>query len=196
MEAWTLHLAGDRFDFCSACDSSRPIGINRRILSESVRTLTVFNSEFLSWEIAKARVSGGHHMQELCLSLKSNKQRLGQEQERGRDKSLGPTVPEASFTSACPVLCCVYLVTHNSLRLHGLYVAFEASLPKELSRQERWNGVTFPSPGDLPDPGIKPASPTLAGGVTTSSATREACCPVLGSNKFCPLPLLFFLKFG
>ena len=79
MEAWTLHLAGDRFDFCSARDSSRPIGINRRILSESVRTLTVFNSEFLSWEIAKARVSGGHHMQELCLSLKSNKQRLGQE---------------------------------------------------------------------------------------------------------------------
>ena len=27
------------------------------------------------------------------------------------------------------------------------------------SRQEYWNGLPFPSPGDLPDPGIKPASP-------------------------------------
>ena len=28
-------------------------------------------------------------------------------------------------------------------------------------RQEYWNGLTFPSSGDLPDPGIEPASPTL-----------------------------------
>ena len=27
--------------------------------------------------------------------------------------------------------------------------------------QEYWNGLSFPSPGDLPDPGIKPWSPTL-----------------------------------
>ena len=31
----------------------------------------------------------------------------------------------------------------------------------EFSRQEYWNGLPFPSPGDLPDPGIKPRSPTL-----------------------------------
>ena len=29
------------------------------------------------------------------------------------------------------------------------------------SRQEYWSGLPFPSPGDLPDPGIKPRSPTL-----------------------------------
>ena len=28
-------------------------------------------------------------------------------------------------------------------------------------RQEYWSGLTFPSPGDLPDPGIEPKSPTL-----------------------------------
>ena len=36
-----------------------------------------------------------------------------------------------------------------------------------LSRQEYWGGLLFPSPGDLPDPGIEPlfpGSPTLAGG--------------------------------
>jgi len=37
------------------------------------------------------------------------------------------------------------------------------------SRQEYWSGLPFPSPGDLPDPGIKPESPALQAG-----ATREA----------------------
>ena len=31
----------------------------------------------------------------------------------------------------------------------------------EFSRPEYWNGRPFPSPGDLPNPGIKPKSPTL-----------------------------------
>ena len=31
----------------------------------------------------------------------------------------------------------------------------------EFSRQEHWSGLPFPSPGDLPDPGIEPGSPTL-----------------------------------
>ena len=39
------------------------------------------------------------------------------------------------------------------------------------SRHECWNGLTFPSPGDCPDPGIEPtspASPALAGGFFTT----------------------------
>ena len=31
----------------------------------------------------------------------------------------------------------------------------------EFSRQEYWSGLPFPSPGELPDPGIKPRSPAL-----------------------------------
>ena len=31
----------------------------------------------------------------------------------------------------------------------------------EFSRQEYWSGLPFPSPGDLPDPGIEPGPPTL-----------------------------------
>ena len=34
-------------------------------------------------------------------------------------------------------------------------VAHQAPLSIELSRQESWSGLLFPSPGDLPDPGIK-----------------------------------------
>ena len=36
------------------------------------------------------------------------------------------------------------------------------------SRQECWNGLPFPSPGDLPDPGIEPRSPTLQADALTS----------------------------
>ena len=40
-------------------------------------------------------------------------------------------------------------------------VAHEALPSLEFSRQEYWSGLPFPSPGDLPDPGIEPGSPVL-----------------------------------
>ena len=40
-------------------------------------------------------------------------------------------------------------------------VDYQAPLSMEFSRQEYWSGLPFPSPGDLPDPGIEPGSPTL-----------------------------------
>ena len=40
-------------------------------------------------------------------------------------------------------------------------VAYQVPPSMEFSRQEYWSGLPFPSPGDLPDPGIKPRSPTL-----------------------------------
>ena len=46
----------------------------------------------------------------------------------------------------------------------------------EFSRQEYWSGLPFPSPGDLPNPGLKLESlmsPALAGGFFTASATWE-----------------------
>ena len=39
--------------------------------------------------------------------------------------------------------------------------ACQAPLSMGFSRQEYWSGLPFPSPGDLPDPGIKPRSPAL-----------------------------------
>ena len=43
-------------------------------------------------------------------------------------------------------------------------VACQASLSMEVSRQEYCSGLSFPSPGDLSDPGIKPRSPALQAG--------------------------------
>ena len=42
-------------------------------------------------------------------------------------------------------------------------VVYQAPQSTEFSRQEYWSGVPFPSPGDLPNRGIKPGSPTLQG---------------------------------
>ena len=47
-------------------------------------------------------------------------------------------------------------------------VACQAALYMEFPRQECWSELSFPSPGDLPDPGIEPTSPALAGGFFTT----------------------------
>ena len=50
-------------------------------------------------------------------------------------------------------------------------IAHQAPLSMKFSRQDYWSGLPFPSPGDLPDPGIKPVSPVflaLAGGFFTT----------------------------
>ena len=44
-------------------------------------------------------------------------------------------------------------------------VAHQASLSMGFPRQEYWDGLPFPSPGDPPNPGILHASPALAGGI-------------------------------
>jgi len=50
-------------------------------------------------------------------------------------------------------------------------IAGQAPLSMEFSRQEYWSGLSFPSPGDLPDPGIRlvsPASLAVIGGFFSS----------------------------
>ena len=63
-------------------------------------------------------------------------------------------------------------------------VAHQAPLSMGLSRQEYWSGLPFPSPGDLPDPGIKNAylaSHSLAGGSlpTAPSEAHLIACVVV-----------------
>ena len=50
-------------------------------------------------------------------------------------------------------------------------VARQAPLSMGFSRQEYWGQLPFPSPGDLPDLAIEPASPALAGGFLTTSTS-------------------------
>ena len=67
-------------------------------------------------------------------------------------------------------------------------VAHQASLSTEFSKQEYWSGLPFPSPEDLPNPGIEPGSPTLqADSLSSEPAVNggdhvklEGICPVFG----------------
>ena len=47
-------------------------------------------------------------------------------------------------------------------------VAYQAPLSMKFSRQEYWSGLSFPSPGDLPNPGLEPGSPALESDGLTS----------------------------
>ena len=67
-------------------------------------------------------------------------------------------------------------------------VASQAPLSMGFPRQEYWSGLPFPSPGHLPDPGIKTVSPASAGGVFTTEP------PEPNPHLFTPvgLPLPYF----
>ena len=52
--------------------------------------------------------------------------------------------------------------------------AHQAPLSMDFSRQEYWGGLPFPSPGDLPDPGIEPVSPTLQADSLLTEPPRKA----------------------
>ena len=57
---------------------------------------------------------------------------------------------------------CVYACALSRVQLFVTLwtVAHQASPSVEFSRQEYWSGLPFPSPEDLPNPGIKPTPPT------------------------------------
>ena len=56
---------------------------------------------------------------------------------------------ESEVSQSCPTLCDPWTVAH------------QAPVSVGFSRQEYRSGLPFPSPGDLPDPGMEPWSPAL-----------------------------------
>ena len=76
----------------------------------------------------------------------------------GRTIFLGMIIPEPGASNQVVEV----LVPPSCLTLCDPWtVARQAPLSMELPRQEYWNGLPFPSPGDLPNPGIKPRFPAL-----------------------------------
>jgi len=61
----------------------------------------------------------------------------------------------------CKVGLIVKLLSRVQLFVPPWTIAYQAPPSMEFSRPEYWNGLPFPSPGDLPNPGIEPRSPTL-----------------------------------
>ena len=86
---------------------------------------------------------------------------IGEDNWKGRERE------KENETTKLTICCC--LVTKSCLILCDLWtIACQAPLSLGFPRQDYWSGLPFPSPGHLPDPGIIPASPALAGGVFTT----------------------------
>ena len=62
-------------------------------------------------------------------------------------------------------------------------VAHEAPPSMGFSKQEYWSGVPFPSPGDLPDPGIKSRSPALQVDSSTAESLGKSTIKINGPAK-------------
>ena len=76
------------------------------------------------------------------------------------------------------VLLFIFIILYTSVKVKSLSrvrlfatswtVACQAPPSMGFSRQEYWSGLPFPSPGHLPNPGIKPRSPALQADALTS----------------------------
>ena len=78
-----------------------------------------------------------------------------------------------STSQGCQTLVTLWIVAH------------QATLSVGFPRQEYWSGLSFPTPGDLPELGMEPLSPmsrALADGFFTTSATLEAHYSEGGKN--------------
>ena len=79
----------------------------------------------------------------------------------------------------------------KSLSPFGLFstpwtVAYQAPQSMEFSRQAQWSGLPFPSPGDLPNPGIEPGSPAFQADALLSEPPGKPIIVLAKWNQFHP----------
>ena len=84
-------------------------------------------------------------------------------------------------------LCVSWSVVSDSLR------PCQASLSMESSRQEYWSGLPFPSPGDLPKPGIEPESPALRAVSLPSESPGKPILSEVSQKKKGKYPMILFI---
>ena len=99
--------------------------------------------------------------------------------------------PPPLWSKDCVCVCARTRVQAQSFRPVWLFatpwtVGHQAPLSMGFSRQEYWSGLPFSSPGDLPDPGIEPRSPTLEADALTSEPPGKPLCWV---NKLLNNPM-------
>ena len=73
--------------------------------------------------------------------------------------------------TSCP---CAWSLSRVQLFVTPWTLAHQAPLSMEFSRQEHWSGLPFPSPRDLPNPGMEPGSPALQADSLPAELPREA----------------------
>ena len=132
------------------------------IFPDSKRSWSCHNSHYLRKQSVQKRFSSV----QFSHSVVSNSLRP---HESAHQASLSITKSQSSLKlmsikSVMPSSHLILCLSHVQLFATPWTVARQAPLSLEFSRQEYWSSrLPFPTPGDLPDPGIKPSSPALAG---------------------------------
>ena len=103
--------------------------------------------------ICQHMLSSGHRTGKVQFSFQSQRKAMSKFFDN-LTKAMSKYYSSSSSSSSLAAKSCLTLVTPWT-------VTFQVPLPMGFSRQEYWRGLQFPSPGDLPDPGIEPRSPTL-----------------------------------
>ena len=149
-------------------------------------SLTASSILIIPWSLPKAHFVHWLYSSSYCLTLCPTPWLKLQAHSRPY------TVPNCPFrhkTGPYPVLCCALLSHFSCVQLFATpwTIVCQVLLSIGFSRQEYWNGLPFPSPGDLLEPRIEPTflmSTASAGRVFSMSTTWEAQHPILFRPKF------------
>ena len=95
------------------------------------------------------------------------------------------------FKKGFCTFCCLIAKSCPTL-LTPWTVVCQAPLSLGFASQEYWSGLPFPSPGDLPDPGVELGSPALAHGFSLPLRHQESpfvhfCCTFCSVSQLCPI---------
>ena len=85
---------------------------------------------------------------------------------------------ESEVAQSCPTLRDPMVCSLPGSSVHGIFQARVLEWGAIAFSKEYWSRLLFPSPGDLPNPGIKPMSPTLAGRFFTTEPPGKPCINV------------------
>ena len=101
----------------------------------------------------------------------------------GISDAMGKTMPINTHISSLLLfpslsgMCVLSHFSHVHLFMILLTVTHQTPMSMGFSRQEYWNGLPFPTPGDLPDPGIEPESP-VSPALQADSLPRQILLPL------------------
>ena len=84
----------------------------------------------------------------------------------------------------------VKLLSHDQLFVTLWTVGHQVPLSMGFSRQEYWNGLLFPASGALPDPGVKPKSPTFGNGFFTTETPGKPIADPAAAKSLQSFPTL------
>ena len=149
-------LSLETLKFCLVTITSTPQSVSIALKSPSLSISTVHKSQESRHHLVKSHLCSPSNASpcmntclHICMSLPLSTEFL-----------------KVLVTQLCLTFCDSMDCSLPGSSVHGI-------LQARILRSEYWSGLLFPSPGDLPDPGIEPESPALQAGSLPSEPPRK-----------------------